>query len=453
MMSNRKEEKYLSEINELKAEIYTIKKSISWKITAPLRCIKKYLNYLVKKISNLKFLLEKKGLKYTLIYIFKRIKKNLSPKPNYGVHLNRILDKHASKKIIIFKPVVDWNIPLLQRPQHIAINLAREGFLYFYCTPGVYDDVSGFDEIERGLYLTDQFDLLMDLKCKKIIHLYAGDSMLHIDFVEKQLEKNNIILYEYIDEIHEDIAGRSIDAKLIHRHENIIKNEEIICIVSADKLLNDVEKYRSKNLLLVTNGVEVEHFEKYQNKLPEPPKEIVEIVALKNPIIGYYGALAKWVDYELIINLAKSRPNYQILLIGWNYDNSVEDYHLENFSNIKVVGPINYSLLPEFAAFFSVSIIPFSVNDVTKSTSPVKLFEYMALGKPIVTTEMPECMKYESSLIAKSHDEFINLVDIALKSKTVDFNYTSKLKLEAKENSWTEKSRKIKSILNIKADQ
>jgi glycosyltransferase involved in cell wall biosynthesis len=371
------------------------------------------------------------------------------PKKNYKINLNNIIEKHKNKKIIIFKPVVDWNIPLFQRPQHIAINLARKGYLYFYCTPGVYDEVDGFNEIEDGIYLTDQFNLLMDLKLKKIIHIYAADTMLCLEFINKELDKNNIILYEYIDEIHEDIAGRSIDIDLLERHKAVLNNEKIICVVSADQLFDQATKYRTKNVFLVTNGVEIEHFSKYQSVACEPPEEIKELVACNAPIIGYYGALAKWVDYELIIALAKARPNYQILLIGWNYDKSVDNYNLNYLDNVKLIGPIDYKYLPKYASFFSVSFIPFRINDITKSTSPVKLFEYMALGKPIISTEMPECMKYQSSLIARSHKEFIDLVDNALQFYSDDLIYSKLLKREAYENSWDKKSDYIKDIITL----
>lgn len=177
------------------------------------------------------------------------------------------------------------------------------------------------------------------------------------------------------------------------------------------------------------------------------PIEIKDVVNKKKPIIGYFGAFASWFDYELIIKLAINKPEYEILLIGWNYDNSILNYGFENFENVTIIGPIDYQFLPEYAVHFSISTIPFVLNQITESTSPIKLFEYMALGKPIVTTNLKECRKYKSVLIAENHDDFINKLDIALKLST-DKDYQNILAKEALENTWEAKAKAIQDLLH-----
>ena len=95
-------------------------------------------------------------------------------------------------------------------------------------------------------------------------------------------------------------------------------------------------------------------------------------------------------------------------------------------------------------------MIPFVLNDITASTSPVKLFEYMALGKPIITTDMIECRKYKSVLIGKNQEDFIKKIDIAY-GKRNDKKYIELLKKEAKENDWSNKAKVI--IDYIKKDE
>ncbi|MBQ5347017.1 MAG: glycosyltransferase, partial [Ruminococcus sp.] len=72
-------------------------------------------------------------------------------------------------------------------------------------------------------------------------------------------------------------------------------------------------------------------------------------------------------------------------------------------------------VLPYYATHFSVCTIPFLVNDITQATSPIKLFEYMALGKPIVTTAMNECKKYKSVMIAEDKKDFLEKIEKAIK--------------------------------------
>ena len=187
------------------------------------------------------------------------------------------------------------------------------------------------------------------------------------------------------------------------------------------------------------NGVMYDHWTKTY-KREEAPEKIKLIMDKGNPIIGYYGALAKWFDYDLLKKISKERPNYEIVLIGFVYDRSMQDSRIERLPNVHYLGIVDYQNLCSYAYWLDVLTIPFLLNDITESTSPVKLFEYMALNKPIVTTDMRECRKYESVMIGKSHDEFIELLDKALKMEKTD-PYFQLLKKEALENTWEMKAK------------
>ena len=380
----------------------------------------------------------------------RRIKRmDLSDNVNKGTYrkeLNDIIKENKNKPIIIFPELMDWNIPLYQRPQHIAMNLGEEEYLYFYCTPNIqYENVKGFKKIGNGTYLTNQQNLLFEeVKHKKIIHIYATDTRPVNPWIMDSYNKGDLILYEFVDEIHEDIQG-TISLEVREKHEKFLRDENVIVVATADKLITEAQKYRKKNIALVTNGVDCDHFSK-EVSFDEIPKEI-KGVALKNkPVIGYFGAFARWFDYELIKKLALERPDYEILLIGWDYDGSLKNEHLDIFDNITVVGPIDYAILPKYASIFTVSIIPFVINDVTEATSPIKLFEYMALGKAIVTTDMPECRKYESVQIGKTHEEFIQKVDLALKLNE-EASYKKLLFEEAMQNTWKAKAKDISKVI------
>ncbi|MBM4379992.1 MAG: glycosyltransferase, partial [Deltaproteobacteria bacterium] len=164
------------------------------------------------------------------------------------------------------------------------------------------------------------------------------------------------------------------------------------------------------------------------------------------PVVGYFGALAKWFDYDLVRHLARARPEYRLVLIGPDYDGSLKASSVSDLSNVTCLGPIDYRLLPRYAQHFDVSTIPFVLNDITASTSPIKLFEYMALGHPIVTTNMPECRKYRSALIAHSREEFVEQVDRALALRG-DESYLKVLRDEASSNTWKSKAEEISRLL------
>ena len=127
------------------------------------------------------------------------------------------------------------------------------------------------------------------------------------------------------------------------------------------------------------------------------------------------------------------------MLFGIKYDDSYDKSGIEQCENIHFCGSKPYDILQNYAAHIDVLTIPFLINDITKATSPVKLFEYMALNKPIVTTDMDECRKYKSVLIGHSRQEFIELLDHAM-SLYGNEEYMQLLNKEALENTWQEKA-------------
>jgi len=417
------------------AKLRSIESSRSWRITAPLRSLMTKL----------------KGRENTVVGAFESpagagvsTAVSESPKQDYQAQLESILVKHAGRKIIVFRPLVDWDLPLFQRPHHIAARLARQGFLYFYCTPNMYDGLDGFKEIEEGLYLTNQFDLVSGLYTDKIVHLYSTDNHCSLDYVRGQQAGPARIIYEYIDEIDPTISGVEIPQHVWDKHNALIEDRSVICIASADKLFDEVRVKRSENIALVTNGVEFEHFNAEVNA--PVPADIADWVQAGKPIIGYFGALATWFDYDLVEKCAARYPECNFLLLGWDYDGTLAKSNFASLPNVRVVGPIPYKQLPEYARFFDVSTIPFKINAVTESTSPIKLFEYMSMGKPIVTTDMPECRKYKSVMIGRTHDEYVDLIHAALERRS-DVEYKDLLRDEALANTWDAKAKVISELL------
>jgi teichuronic acid biosynthesis glycosyltransferase TuaH len=355
--------------------------------------------------------------------------------------LKHLIHEKTNKGIIIFYPYVPWNMKLKQRPQHIAKSFADAGYLYIYCLQYPDEASYGLQKISRNLYVSDQYDRVRKICGNYILHVYANSGFRFEEFQACKAE-NIRILYEYVDDLSPELGDYTTVRK---RHQLALTDPETILVATADRLRDEGVRVRKseKNVCLSTNGVNPSDFQS-KKRHERPPSAIREVLRHGKPIIGYYGALGSWFDAELVIKIAAT-GKYSIVLIGLPYRRSYESLGFIPHKNIYYLGAVHYSKLPSYSRYFNVATIPFLINDITQATSPVKLFEYMAAGLPIVTTDMPECRKYRSVLIAKNHEDFLKKIEYALQCKN-DARYLAQLSHDAIINSWDER---IKSILAL----
>ena len=420
------------------------------------------------KISKFKSLIKKYGIlgtiKKVLNYVFSIIMNilhslNFIENKKLSKSLDEIIEIKNYDRIIIWRSNFGWNVPLFQRPQHIALNLAKQKCLVFYEVTHFTDKIRGIKKANDNLVLINLenksvqkllFTKLKNTNKPKYIQIYSTDWNMKLEELKKYIQSGYKIIYEYIDEINPVLSGtKEIPVNIKEKYEYMLQDKKnVFVVVTADKLKQDIEQKRGKEkLVFACNGVDYEHYQNIDKdfKFDDGFQKILDE---KKPIIGYYGAFASWFDYDMIKYLAKTKQEYNIVLIGTKYDNSLEKSKIEEMKNIHFLGARDYKILKNYAAKFDVCTVPFIINDITKATSPLKIFEYMALSKPIVTTAMDECKKYKSIFIAKNSQEFVELIDKALKlNKQTDIEYFKTLEQEALENTWENKARKIINLL------
>ncbi|MEK3790944.1 glycoside hydrolase family 99-like domain-containing protein [Paenibacillus sp. FSL R7-0204] len=450
----------------LAQEYTTLVTSKIWKSTKPVRLILDSVKNLNKKFVNLirecfKLILKTKqnlktiGLTNTIKKIYNKGPESLANVKESG-KLAEIVQEHDIWREItqwientphsfvdIFHVPMGWNTPLFQRFQHLSLQAGNVGGISFYGAHPLVDK-----EIEICEFVTPTlcvinldnyeikkklFEILDNVGGLKIIRLQSIDLATRIEELESFINKGYHIVYEYIDEITPQITG-NIPKFVLERHDYILQNSEISIVATADKLFDQIKPYRNQNMELITNGVDYEHWNlnRHAAKCPEDIREIVELGKI---VVGYHGALAQWIDYNMLKDLAENKE-YVLLLIGYEHDGSLRESGLLDYDNVHFIGSKPYAQLSNYAVFYDIAILPFLLNDITKSVSPVKIFEYMALKKPIVTYALPECLKYESCLIAYSPAEFIEYVEKATTLR-MDTTYLTVLTKEALENTWT----------------
>jgi glycosyltransferase involved in cell wall biosynthesis len=246
------------------------------------------------------------------------------------------------------------------------------------------------------------------------------------------------ILYDYVDDIH---AFYGDQRKISQGHQDLLKEADFI-LATAQKLFDEVRVKRS-DVIFSPNGVVYDQFARAARKeFSSPPEDLQPILDKGQPIIGYYGALARWFDYPLLKSIASLRPGYQFVLIGPDYDGTIELSGIYGEPNIHWLGVKPYTELPHYLQYFDVATIPFIVNDITHATSPLKLFEYMAAEKPIVITPMHESMRYEGVLVGENPDQFAAQLDAALRLRE-DQAYLNLLRKIALDNTWEQRANEI----------
>lgn len=420
------------------------------------------------KIVKLISVLKKDGIICTSKKVYRYIKSNYISKINIFQYLNvkinynkycKIVDDILSSenydRIIIWRSTFGWNVPLFQRPQHISRNLAKQRCLVFYEVTAMTDKVKNIKKNENNLYLVNfnngAFKKLLEEKLKlvekpKYIQFYSTDCSMSLDELKSYIKDGYKAIYEYIDDLSPALVGtKELPKNLVDKYNYMTQNtEDVFVVVTADAIKKDVITKRGDTKLVYScNGVDISHFKDIDHSYKFEP-EYEKVINMNKPIIGYYGALASWFDYDLVKYLADSRKDYNIVLFGIKYDDSLEKAELDKYENICYLGTRDYSVLQNYASKFDVCTIPFIINSITEATSPVKLFEYMAMEKPIVTTAMYECKKYKSVMIANTKEEFVELIDRAVKlDKKENPEYYNILNEEAKQNTWQEKSKCI----------
>lgn len=188
----------------------------------------------------------------------------------------------------------------------------------------------------------------------------------------------------------------------------------------------------NKNTFMIPNGANYELFSKASEHIEPCPKKMQGI---KHPILGFVGMLQDCIDYDMIAALAEAHPDYSIVFIGKTLP-GVDISALQKYDNIKILGLVEQSQLPYYISQFDICLNTFKKGKLSKDVSPLKFYEYLATGKPIVSTPEPEqVLEYKDIIeIADNNTEFIEKCEKIL-SENND-NGKEQRMLAGKDASW-----------------
>ena len=176
----------------------------------------------------------------------------------------------------------------------------------------------------------------------------------------------------------------------------VLKDEEELCrksdlVITTSMVLQEKKKGWNPNTILVTHGVDFNHFNRAVTQNLACPEELKNI---PRPRLGFFGLIRDWVDVDLLRQIAKKRQEWHFVLIG-DADSSIDLNKYKETQNMHFLGRKLYQDLPAFCRHLDLGLIPFKVNELTHAVNPIKLREYLSAGLPVVSTPMPEVKKYD----------------------------------------------------------
>lgn len=224
----------------------------------------------------------------------------------------------------------------------------------------------------------------------------------------------------------------------------LLQKTDTILAVSAELQRN--KRGRSCDTLLFPHGTDIGHFQQCN----DPQVPVAErIAALQKPIIGYFGLLDERTDYDLLRTIALTRPKWTLALIG---PIQAIPRHLDALPNVHLMGKVPYCDLPAYAKGFDVCMMPYALNELTHNINPLKMKEYLATGKPVVSTPVAEAKRLAHALrIGHGPDGFIAAVEDALARGVTPEEETARA-AALRGQSWEEKAEEFLQLISVTAD-
>ncbi len=414
---------------------YQILKAIFWRLPVPLR---RALN----------------GTRYAAVRKFRTAHfagRLVAAKNRSGIDWDEFKQNVLSRRdeykgVFIQEVVIDWNVPLYQRPQHMATALARLGYLVIYKTVNWSgDSVNGFQRVADNIWLTNRCEV--DNIERAVRSIYSTAYAVAPKKLARGREKG-VMVYEYIDHIDPAISGDDENMRRLNELRAFaLSGGADVIVASAKKLFDEIQALNLKqNLLLIPNGVDTDHYRNQRHGRNVLPAEYTDFVERYDIIVGYFGAIAPWLWYSLVDELVNLKAEVGFIFIGPDYFGGLDK--LPKSENFLYVDSVPYDTLPAYAKCFDICFIPFAPGEIAQSTSPLKLFEYFALEKPVVvTSDMRECTAFPEVLSADSAAGISDAIDHAIATKD-DPIFKARLRELADQNSWLERAKTFEQVFS-----
>jgi GT2 family glycosyltransferase/glycosyltransferase involved in cell wall biosynthesis len=321
--------------------------------------------------------------------------------------------------------VIDWHFRY-QRPQHIASALARKGHRVFYVSNNFIDSREPGVAVEPLNTQGRLFQVRLHVAGAPAIYFHQPDSHALeaisaslaelLDWTQSRrcislvqhpywrqpsrMPPNVVQVYDCMD--HH--AGFDNTGDQVIAAETALIADADLVVVSS-QWLHDELSGKARNIQMVRNAADYAFFSRAPERICGD--------AEGRRVVGYYGAIAEWFDIALVRAVAQALPQTLIRLVG--NDTAGAQAALADLDNVELTGEVPYTDLPQWLYGFDVCLLPFRVTPLTEATNPVKVYEYLSAGKPVVSVDLPELRQFGGQVsVAGDPADFIAAVSAAL---------------------------------------
>jgi glycosyltransferase involved in cell wall biosynthesis len=322
-----------------------------------------------------------------------------------------------------------WDF-VFQRPQHLLSRAARDGLVLYVEEPMFGEEpphltvtvdsrtnvMVGVPHLPLGLAAAEQHRVQRELLDAAIARHIGTEYVLWYYTPMATMFTQGLspaaVVFDCMDELSA-FAGAPADLRA--REEELFRIADVV--FTGGQSLYEAKRTRHPNVHAFPSSVDVEHFARARALQPEPRDQ----ARLPRPRLGFYGVSDERMDYALLADVAASRPDWQLVLVGPVA--KVDPAALPRAANIHYLGAKSYADLPAYLAGWDVALLPFARNEATHFISPTKTPEYLAAGKPVVSTSIRDVVRpYGQQGLARIADTpaaFVTAVEEALAEDAV----------------------------------
>lgn len=240
---------------------------------------------------------------------------------------------------------------------------------------------------------------------------------------------SSAIVYDCMDELS---AFKGAHPQLQAREARLFNLADLV--FTGGRSLYEAKQHQHSDVHAFPSSIDAAHFAQARNLIEEPPDQ----ADIPHPRLGFYGVIDERMDLDLLDGIAQARPDWHLVIIGPVV--KIDPTMLPNHPNIHYLGSKSYQELPSYLAGWDVALLPFARNESTRFISPTKTPEYLAAGKPVVSTSIRDVVRPygEEKLvhIADTVPEFVAAIEKALDQNLTNSEWLSRVDAYLSQTSW-----------------